>query len=184
MTDAETSSSQETRPAQFSLGTAFVVTTTLAFVLALVFVIPYWLAGPAIVILMLAIPGVLIVCARYGSALAGVLHRRAHANHGVRNWVFIEIARGRRSVFATGSVELRASPDSERGVVRSDDSIWVVARRGNRTRHRVATGCNNVLGSRDRNRHSLRQRAAVYRAARTRPLRHNQIAIRGSYGVS
>ena len=53
-------------PAQFSLATIFIVTTVLAFVLALVFVIPYGLAGPIILVLMLAIPAVLLVCAKYG----------------------------------------------------------------------------------------------------------------------
>src|SRR5207237_7802899 len=50
--------------------TIFIVMAAFSFVLALIFVIPYWLAGPLILILIQAIPGALIVAARYGSESA------------------------------------------------------------------------------------------------------------------
>jgi len=60
------SSPPRLRSAQFSLATIFVVTTLFAFLLALVFVFPDWLAGPMILFLMLAVPAVLAVSARFG----------------------------------------------------------------------------------------------------------------------
>lgn len=59
---------QPPRPAQFSLAALFIATAAVAFVFGLVFVIPYWLAGPLMLILIPAIPGMLIVAARCGSA--------------------------------------------------------------------------------------------------------------------
>ena len=60
------SSAPRPRPGQFSLATIFIVTTLFAFALALVFVFPDWLAGPIILFLVLAVPAVLAVCAKYG----------------------------------------------------------------------------------------------------------------------
>jgi hypothetical protein len=60
------SSAPQPRPAQFSLATIFIVTTIVAFILALIFVFPDWLAGPMILFLMLAVPAVLAVGAKFG----------------------------------------------------------------------------------------------------------------------
>jgi hypothetical protein len=51
---------------QFSLAAIFILTAAFAFILGLVFVFPDWLAGPIIVFLILAVPAVLAVCAKYG----------------------------------------------------------------------------------------------------------------------
>ena len=52
---------------QFSLRAIFIAITALAIVSGLIFVAPLTVAGPSFLFLMLAVPGILMTVAKYGS---------------------------------------------------------------------------------------------------------------------